>query len=249
MRTCWIQFKREIGAILLSPIAYVLLVCFTLLNAFSFQFCVELMALGVRNVSIMQIFFQTFFFWFILILFIPIMTMRLFSEEYKTGTIEMLMTAPVREWEIVLAKFLGALAFYVVLWLPTLLFYFSFQVVTNHQLPVNWPSLGLGYAMVFMIGMFYISIGIFASALTKNQIVAAVISFAAISMLFFCAFLEFFVTNAKLVEMISYISARNHTITFGSGSFDSRPVIFYLSGTLLFLILTERTLAFRKLKA
>lgn len=233
----------------MSPIAYVLLIAFTLLNAFSFQICLELISRGVRNVSIMQIFFQMFFFWFILILFIPILTMRLFSEEYKSGTIEMLLTAPIQEWEVVVAKFFGAFAFYVVLWVPTLIFYFAFQVITRNQLPVNWPGLSLGYAMVFLIGMFYISIGLFASSLTKNQIVAAVMAFAAIALTFFAGFLEFFTTNPQLVEMITYVSARAHTLVFASGSFDSRPVVFYLSGTILFLILTERTLAIRKLKA
>jgi len=249
MRTCWIQFKREIGAIMLSPIAYVMLVALTLMNAFSFQYAAYILTVGVPNFSIMQIFFQIFFFWFILILAIPILTMRLFSEEYKTGTVEMLLTSPVREWEIVLAKFFGVLAFYVVLWLPTLVFYGVFQFITKNQIPVNWPALGLGYAIVVLIGMFYLSIGLFTSALTKNQIVAAISSFTIIALIFFAGFLNFRTTDPKLLEMVTYISARSHTMLFGSGIFDSRPVVFYLSGTILFLFFTERALAARKLKA
>ena len=249
MRTCWVQFKRELGAILLSPIAYVLLVGFTMLNAFAFQLAMELMSRGMRNLSIIQLFFGMFFVWFLMILFIPIMTMRLFSEEYKSGTIEMLLTAPIQEWEVVLAKFFGALAFYMVLWAPSVLFYVAFQTMTNNQLPANWPAMGMAYGMVFLIGMFYISIGLFASSLTKNQIIAAVVSFAGIALLFFTGFLAGLTTNSYLVEMLNYISARNHLYIFSNGTFDTRPVIFYLSGTVLFLILTERTLAIRKLKA
>lgn len=249
MRTCWVQFKRELGAILLSPIAYVFLFCMTLLNGWAFQTAAGFMEEGARFSSIMQVFFLLFFFWFGLILMIPILTMRVFSEEYKSGTIEMLLTAPIREWEVVLAKFLGTFVFFLLIWLPPLLFYMSYQALTKSHFPVDWTSLGLSYAMTAFIGMFYISIGIFASSLTKNQIVAAIISFSAISLIFFVNFLQGRTNNPHLVELINYVSCYSHMRTFTMGFFDSRPVVFYLSGTVLFLLLTERTLAVRKLKS
>ena len=111
--------------------------------------------------------------------------MRLFSEEFKLGTIEPLMTAPVRDWQVVLAKFFGALVFYIVLWIPTLLYFAIFQVVTK-QPAANSTGAYLGaYLMLLLLGMFYISIGCLASVLTKNQIVAAIISFCAITLHFF----------------------------------------------------------------
>lgn len=248
IRTILVQTKRELGAILHSPIAYVLLVCFALLHGFSFSLCVEAMQQGVKNVTIMFIFFNWFFFWFALILFVPILTMRLLSEEYKSGTIEPLLTAPVGEWDVVVSKFTAAFLFYILLWVPSALFYTIYQIMTQQATPVQWAPLLLGYAMVFLIGAFYISIGLFASSLTRNQIIAAVVGFAIIALLFFCSFLGFFTVNPKLEELINYISSLNHMRLFANGTFDSRPVVLYLSGAALFLFLTERTLAARRLK-
>ena len=110
--------------------------------------------------------------------------MRLFAEEFKLGTIEPLMTAPVRDWQVVLAKFFGALVFYVVLWIPTLLYFVIFLKVT-HQPAANSTGAYVGsYLMLLLLGMFYLSIGCLASVLTRNQIVAAIISFCAITLLF-----------------------------------------------------------------
>ncbi|MFQ3670440.1 MAG: ABC transporter permease, partial [Verrucomicrobiia bacterium] len=210
IRTILVQAKRELGAILFSPIAYVLLVCFTLLHGFSFTLCVEAMQQGVKNVTLMFVFFNWFFFWFALILFVPILTMRLFSEEFKSGTVETLLTAPVGEWDVVLAKFIAAFLFYVLLWVPSALFYAVYQVITANAVPVQWGPLLLGYLMVLLIGAFYISIGLFASSLTRNQVVSAVLSFAGIALLFFCSFLGFFTVNPNLEELINYISSLNH---------------------------------------
>ena len=81
--------------------------------------------------SVQEAFFNSVFFWFAFVLIFPLITMRTFAEEFKLGTIEPLMTAPVRDWQVVLAKFFGALVFYVVLWVPTLLYFSIFQYVTH----------------------------------------------------------------------------------------------------------------------
>jgi ABC-2 type transport system permease protein len=89
---------------------------------------------------------------------------------------------------------------------------------------------------------------VLASALTKNQVVAAVMAFAGIALLFFTGFLIHFTTNPELEDTVNYVSALNHLRLFSSGTFDSRPVVFYVSAIALFLFLTERSLAARKLK-
>ena len=103
--------------------------------------------------------------------------MRLFAEEFKLGTIEPLMTAPVRDWQVVLAKYFGALFFYIILWIPTTLYFVIFQAVTHQPAADSTGAYLGGYLMILLLGMFYLSIGCFASVLTKNQIVAAIISF------------------------------------------------------------------------
>jgi ABC-2 type transport system permease protein len=165
------------------------------------------------------------------------------------GTIEPLLTAPVSDWDVILAKFLGCLGFYVILWLPTAVYLASFQWLTANAVPVQWGPVGLCYAMVLLLGMFYTAIGVFASSLTRNQAVAAFTSFAVIVLLFFLSFLTFFTNSPTITEAIEYFSARKHMETFAEGIFDTRVLVWYVSGTALFLALTQRVLAAKRLKA
>src|SRR5437588_12794902 len=147
--------------------------------------------------SVQEVFFNSVFFWFAFVLIFPLITMRLFAEEFKLGTIEPLMTAPVRDSQVVLAKFFGALVFYVVLWLPTLLYFAIFQKIT-HQAAANSTGAYWGsYLMMLLLGMFYLSIGCLASVVTKNQMVAAVISFSAITLLFFLGLIQFILLDVS----------------------------------------------------
>jgi ABC-2 type transport system permease protein len=201
----------------------------------------------VKEFTVMQIYFYIFHFWFLLIILVPILTMRLFSEEYKTGTIEMLLTAPVKDGDVILSKFFGVLFFYLLLWIPSLLGLAIFQAVTHQAVPVAWIPLGFSYLMVTLVGMLYLSIGLFASVLTRNQAVAAMISFTMIALLFFSGFLSYLVRDPGWREALSYIFTLEQMRSFSAGLFDSRPVVFYLSGTVFFLILTRQVMAGRRL--
>src|ERR1700712_2137410 len=169
---------REVRSYFYSPIAYVVLVFFLLLSGV--DFCFQLSFMNGRPVpyAVQEAFFNSVFFWFAFVLIFPLITMRLFSEEFKLGTIEPLMTAPVRDWQVVLSKYFGALFFYIVLWIPTIFYFVIFQVVTHQTAATSMGAYLGGYLMLLLLGMFYLSIGCFASVLTKNQIVAAVISFS-----------------------------------------------------------------------
>jgi len=246
-RALWILWKREVGAILHSPIAWVLLTCMSLISGFSFSQCVAYLGQGVKEFTVMQIYFYIFHFWFLLIILVPILTMRLFSEEYKTGTIEMLLTAPVKDGDVIHSKFFGVLFFYLLLWIPSLLGLAIFQVVTHQAVPVAWIPLGFSYLMVTLVGMLYLSIGLFASVLTRNQAVAAMISFTMIALLFFSGFLSYLVRDPGWREALNYIFTLEQMRSFSAGLFDSRPVVFYLSGTVFFLILTRQVMAGRRL--
>ena len=232
--------NREIRAYFLSPVAWVVLFFFLLLTGFNFYAGVAALNRGPSEVTVVEAFFNTIFFWFGFVLVFPLITMRLFSEEYKMGTIEPLMTAPVRDSQVVLAKYCGALFFYVVLWLPSLLYFLVFTWVTRLQAAgAAGPFIG-AYAMLLLIGMFYLSVGCLASALTRNQIVAAVMSFSAITLLFFMGLLTFFILNVTpaLREMTAYFSALEHMAEASRGFLDTRPVVFYLSLTAFVLFLT-----------
>jgi ABC-2 type transport system permease protein len=251
-RAFWVLLKREIGAIFLSPVSHIIFALFNLLMGFSFWNCVMNMTQGgIRNVTIMQFFFMGIIFWFCLIIMIPIFTMRLFSEEYKSGTIELLMSAPVLEWDVILSKFLACVIFYVGLWLPTLFYLLAYQTLTNHQIPVEWGALTLSYLLVLVIGAFYIAIGLFTSSLTRNQVLAAFFSFVVILGLFFLGTLGSAVNSLGegAVKFMDYIFTYKHMYLYASGIFDSRPLAFYLSGTGLFLFLTYIVISLRKLRS
>ena len=247
----WVLFKRECGAFFLAPSSHVIFALFNLLMGFSFWLSAVTMAQGAKNTTVMQIFFVGVIFWFCMVIMIPIFTMRLFSEEYKSGTIELLMSAPVLEWDVILSKFGAAMVFFVMLWLPTLLYLFIYQVITGHQVPVEWGALGLSYLLVFAVGLFYISIGLFASSLTKNQVLAAFFSFAIILLLFFAGFLGFLANgvNSEAGRLFEYIGTFKHMYLFANGVFDSRPLAYYLSGAGLFLFLTYMVIVSRRLRA
>src|SRR6266850_5322342 len=184
MRKFFTLLMRELRSYFYSPIAYIVLVFFLLVSGVDFYFQVGYMNQRPVQYSVQEAFFNSIFFWFAFVLIFPLITMRLFSEEFKLGTIEPLTTVPVRDWQVVLAKFFGALVFYVILCVPTLLYFWIFLKLTNQPAAHSGGAYLGSYLMLLLLGMFFLSIGCLTSVLTKNQIIAAVISFCAITLLF-----------------------------------------------------------------
>src|SRR3982075_3711273 len=131
MRKFYTLFSREVRGYFYSPIAYIVLIFFLIISGIDFYFQVSFMNQRQVQYTVQEAFFNSLFFWFAFVLIFPLITMRLFAEEFKLGTIEPLTTVPVRDWQVVLSKFLGALVFYLVLWLPTLLYFWIFLRLTN----------------------------------------------------------------------------------------------------------------------
>ena len=248
MRKFFTLFSREIRSYFYSPIAYIVLVFFLLVSGVDFYFQSSYMNQRPVPYSVEEAFFNSVFFWFAFVLVFPLITMRLFSEEFKLGTIEPLMTAPVRDWQVVLSKYCGALFFYVVLWIPTVLYFVIFQAIT-HQPAASSMGAYLGaYLMLLLLGMFYLSIGCFASVLTKNQIVAAIISFATITLLFFLGLVSFVLldVSSETRQLLGYFSAIEQMGTLSRGLIDTRPIVLYLSLTIVMLTFTYQAFQSRK---
>src|SRR3982750_4798184 len=131
MRKFSVLLGREVRSYFYSPVAYIVLVFFLLVAGTDFYFQISFMNQRQLQYTVQEAFFNSVFFWFAFVLIFPLITMRLFAEEFKLGTMEPLMTAPVRDSQVVLAKFFGALVFYIVLWLPTLLYFAIFQKITH----------------------------------------------------------------------------------------------------------------------
>ena len=251
MRKFFVLLEREMKSYFYSPIAYIVL-CFLLaLSGFNAYAVVTLLNRGPSDWTMVEVFFNTTVFWFAFLPIIPLVTMRLYSEEFKLGTIETLMTAPVDEWQVVLSKFAGALLFYMILWLPTMLYFVIFQYITHNAAAQSYGSYAGGYLLLLLIGMFYLSLGCLASALTRNQIIAAVIAFVLVLLTFFTGLLGLIMPNLSqsFRDFVSYFSTVEHMRDFSRGLIDTRPIVFYLSMTIFLQVLTFQVFQFRKWKS
>jgi ABC-2 type transport system permease protein len=170
--------------------------------------------------------------------------MRLLSEEKKTGTMEVLMTAPVTDAEVVLAKFLAAFVFYLVIWLPTLLYPLIIEIFGN----LDWGRVWSGYFGIALIGMPFLAIGLLASSLTDNQIVAVILSFVILAVLFSVGLLDYILAGSKLKAVFSYLSIWRHFHDFGRGVIDTKPLVYYLSLAAFSLFVTVRVVEMRRWK-
>jgi len=251
MRRFFILFGREVASAFHQPLAWVVLCFFLIVTGFNFHAGVSLLNHGGGTTTIVEAFFNTVYFWIPFVLVFPLITMRVFAEEAKMGTLETLMTAPVRDSQVVLAKYAGCLFFYAVLWAPSLLYFLLFEAITGVGAAGAVGSYLGAYAMLLLMGGLFTAIGCLASALTDNQIVAAAISFTAILFLFFLGLLSFFLpTTAPLLrELVYYFSPIEHMMDFSRGIFDSRPVVFYLSSIALVLFATFHVFQYRRWRA
>ena len=248
MRKFYTLLLRELRGYFYSPIAYIVLVFFLLVSGVDFYFQVSFMNQRPAAYSVQEAFFNSVFFWFAFVLIFPLITMRLFSEEFKLGTIEPLMTAPVRDAQVVLAKFFGSVVFYITLWIPTLLYFWIFQKITHEPAANSTGAYWGSYLMLLLLGMFYLSVGCWASVVTKNQIVAAIISFCAITLLFFFGLIQFVLLDVSsgMRDALGYFSSIEHMGTYSRGIIDTRPIVLYLSMTALMLALTYQAFQSRK---
>jgi len=220
---------KEIRSYFFSPVAYVVLALFMLI--WGWLFVGVVFNLGRAE---MDILFHNLAFTLFLIL--SGFTMRLIAEEKHSGTIELLMTSPVTDTQMVLGKFLGCLAFFGVMMAVTLEVPVLLAVYSN---PDNGPIIG-GYVGFFLLGATFIAIGLFMSSLTDNQIVAYVLSFVTCLMLWILNWISDFL-GSIIGGALKYISFSERFQDFPKGIIDTRDVIFFLSFIGLFLFLTVRS--------
>lgn len=248
MKILYTLFLRELKSFFYSPIAYVVLFYFLFLSGFNFYSQISIMNGYPAEVTVVEAFFMPALFWFPFVLSFPLITMRVYAEEFRMGTFETLTTAPVSDLQVVLSKFFGVLTFYCILWAPSLLSFAAFQFVTG-KMAANATGAFLGsYLLLFVMGAFFVAVGNLASALTQDQVNAATISFTSITMLLFLAFLPDImnITTPGIRDMFSYISSVQHMQDFSKGLIDSRPIIWYVSMTVLMCFLTLQVFQYRK---
>jgi len=219
-------YKREFKSYFVSPIAYIVISIFLIITGWFFFSTFFLFGQAeLRNFfSLLPITFS---------FIIPAITMRLFSEEIHTGSYELLYTMPVTGLDIILGKFFSALFFIIIMLLPTL----SYGIFISFLGDLDWgPVLG-GYIGAILMGAAYASVGLFASSLTRNQVIAFIIGMA------FCVFLTLidkmlFFLPERLLNIFQYIGADFHFQNISKGVIDSRDIVYFFSVSFIMLFAT-----------
>jgi ABC-2 type transport system permease protein len=178
---------------------------------------------------------------------VPVVTMRLLSEENRSGTLEMLLSAPVNETSVVLAKFVAVLIFWLVTWAPYFLYLVALRVVGGEEFDYR-PLLSFGLALL-ACGSGFMAMGLFCSALTKNQIIAAVLTFVGMMIhLTFLLLQGLFARGSVWSDIFSYASFFELWQNTLNGNFAPRFLMFHVSAAVFFLFLSVKTLEARKWK-
>lgn len=241
MKALWATYLRELRAYFVSPLAYVVAFFFLVVNGFIFAWMVSVLN-DPRAPSgpPMGYFFGST--WLLLIGLGMMLPMRLVAEEMRSGSIETLMTAPISETQVVAGKYLAVLTFYVSLWVPT----FAYPAILARFGDVQWGPIASGYLGLFLVGALFLAIGTFASAMTRSQLVAAIITFAILIVLFLIGQVGELVNGEALKTALSYIDLGSHLDEMAKGIVDTRRLVYFTTTTLFFLFLTSRALADRK---
>lgn len=251
MRNILAVAGKEIRSYFHSPIAYVVLTIYSALCGFFFYSFVatyivqvfrmmEMGGMGGPSPNINEWIIRALFegvLTIVLLLLIPLITMRLFAEEKRSGTIELLLTSPLTDSQIIFGKFLGALGLYVVMMILTYIYIAMLFVYGNPSgMPLIANALGL-----FLFGAGLLALGMWISSLTKNQIVAAAITWGLLLLLFVLNWVDAY-SSSTVGQVLSYFSLTTHFDNFAKGVIDLRDVVYYVSVVVIGLFLTARSL-------
>ena len=253
MQSFYAVYRKEMGHYFVSPIAYIFIGLFLFLSAYFFNYFLSAM---IQQASMMAMQGMRFgappevdvpgqvmraFFGLLstlILFFTPILTMGVYAEERKRGTMELLMTSPVTETQIVLGKFLASLTLFALMLLPTAS-YLVFMCLRSDPMP-PWRMLLAGYTGVLLLGGSLLALGTFISSLTENQLIAAVLTFAA----FLFVWVLDLGSNASggVGAVVQYLSVIRHYDDFTRGIIDTSALIYYFSFIALFIFLTVRSI-------
>jgi ABC-2 type transport system permease protein len=251
MRAFVTLVRRELGSHFLSPTGYVIIATVLLLLGFSFVDILSKVNGSPVDSPITEIFYVTLYYWLILLLTTPVITMRTFALEKFTGTYETLMTAPVSELEVVLSKYFGSLVFYALTWLPLLGYMLILRRFIDSPAAALEPvAILTTFLGIMLVGSLFVSMGCLASALTKSQLIAAALSYGLGLTLFLLSLRSLVPFPAKgwEAEFFSHISMSEHMQDFARGAIELSSVTYYVSMTLFFLFLTWRAIESRRWK-
>lgn len=251
----WPIFKKEMRLYFTSPVAWVVLTIFLFIAGYFFSSIFNFFSqasiqsamnpqmgrdLNVTD-SVMRPLFSNIS--VILLLLMPLVTMRLFAEERRAGTIELLLTYPVRDGAVLAGKYLAALALYALMIGLTVLY----PLIVVYFARLEWGPVLTGYLGLLLMGATFIAVGVFASSLTDNQIVAAVTTFGVLLIFWVLGWSADYAGGAA-GRVLQFLSILEHNDSFSKGVLDTKDVLYYVNFTALALFLTLRSLEARRWK-
>jgi ABC-2 type transport system permease protein len=227
-------FLKELRSFFNSPVAYIVIVVFLVILGWFFT-----SNLFIANISTLRTVFEMTP--FLLLFFAPAITMRLISEEKKSGTLELLFTKPVKEYEIITGKFLAAWVLYFFALLPTFCYYVSISLIGSLDIG---PVIG-GYLGLLLVGAVFLAVSVFGSSITENQVVAFIVSFLIVFGLFMLNKVLFYLPSS-LATPLEYLSVDYHFSNIARGVIDTRDLLYYASAIVISLMLGSMVLQKRR---
>lgn len=217
--------KRELASFFVSPLAYVVLTSWLIFTGVTFWILTEFYARNAvasgADTPLSGFFGGSALFFIPLLVFVPVLTMRLVAAERQSGTLEGLMTAPISETSIILGKYGAALAMWATLWVPTTIYAWIMAQYGS----VDWGSVASSYLGVFFLGAYFMAVGLLMSTIAPTQIIAAVLAFVALGVLFAFGIGQF-VLDGTIQQVCAYLSMWGHMHNFSKGVVDSRYLVF-----------------------
>jgi ABC-2 type transport system permease protein len=236
MKNIWTLLLKELALYFYSPLAYVVISVYLFFCGYFFYN----ITLEVNDANSLRYVLD----WisFVALIITPMITMRLISEEKKSGTLEMLMTAPVTETQVVISKYLSALGFFIFLNAPML----SYVILLYKWGNPDGGAILAAYAGLFLLSGVFLAIGLFVSSFTSNQIVAVIITFVLLIVGYLFGWIGYRMESAFWKEVFTYIGFLDHYDAFRKGLIDSRDLVYCASTVVFFLFLTVRILEARR---
>lgn len=237
-------FRKEVSSFFNSLIAYIVIGVFLLLTGLMFWLYPDTNILDYGYAE-MNTFFQVCP--YLLMVFVPAVTMRMFSEEIKSGTLELLFTKPISVWNIILGKYFSCLFIIVLALLPTLIYYITVYNLGNPVGNIDSAAVFGSYFGLILLVSVYVAVGVFTSSITKNQVVAFLLAIIS-SYILFSGIEQFSnLFSGSFQYILSFVGLSFHYSSIGKGVVDSRDVVYFVTLTLVFLFLTLLSLnSFRK---
>jgi len=251
----WPIFKKEMRLYFTSPVAYVVVTIFLLIAGYFFYSIFAFFTLAsmqsamnpamARDLNVTDSVMRPLFsnVSVILLLLLPLLTMRLFAEERRSGTIELLLTFPVRDGAVLVGKYLAAFALYAIMLGLTVLY----PGIVAYFARLETGPVFTGYLGLLLMGAAFIAVGIFTSSLTENQIVAAITTFGTLLIFWILGWSADYAGGA-VGRVLQHLSILEHNESFAKGVLDTKDIIYYLNFTILALFLALRSLEARRWK-